>query len=202
MPVLEITQLCLKGITADDPALLQTLSAVRDKLQTNSQFYVSVEEPDLIFILGIWPDLDAHLKFLASPAREEVLGPQEDMLEFRWTIHVEFGGMHLIPADAPILAMERMYVKGEQVESVDRAVIKHMQQLKTTHPFNVAHGWRCDMAPGDHEVLLISGWETTQAHVTLVKKESNDKDSVAVEDEGLKMLGVLHGKNLERKAAS
>ena len=200
MQVLEITQLRLRGITVDDPALLQTLSAVRDKLQTNSQFYVSVEEPELIFILGIWPDLDAHLKFLASPAREEVLGPQEDVLEFCWTVHVDFGGMHLIAADAPILAIERIYVEVELVESVDRAVIKHIQQLKTSHPFNIAHGWRCDLIPGNHEVLLISGWETAQDHVAFTHRKDNDEDTTAAMNKGLKTLGVIHGRNLERRA--
>ncbi|KAK1908612.1 hypothetical protein P3342_009462 [Pyrenophora teres f. teres] len=200
MPVLGITQLHLRGITADDPALLHTLSVVRDKLQTNSQFYVSVEEPDLIFILGIWPNLDAHLNFLASPAREEILGPQEDLLEFRWTIHVEFGSIHLIPADAPILAMERMRIEGERVESVNRAVTKHVQHLKASHSFNVAHGWRCDLALGDHEVLLISGWETAQAHVTFANRRNDDNDSIVAGCEGFKTLGVVYVKNLECKA--
>jgi len=200
MQVLEITQLRLRGITADDPALLQTLSAVRDKLQTHSQFYASVEEPDLIFILGIWPNLDAHLKFLASPAREEVLGPQEDMLEFCWTVHVDFAGMHVVEADAPILAIERMCVEVESVESVDRAVIKHIQQLKTSHPFNIAYGWRCDLVPGNHEVFLLSGWETAPDHVAFTHGKDDDDDTAAVMNKGVKTLGVIHGRNLERKA--
>ncbi|RMZ66042.1 dimeric alpha-beta barrel [Pyrenophora seminiperda CCB06] len=199
MPVLEITQLRLKGIAADDPALLETLSIVRDKLQTNSQFYVSVEESELIFVLGIWPNLDAHRKFLASPAREEILGPQEDMLEFCWTIHVDFGGMHLIAADAPILAMERVCVEEEGVEVVERAVAKYMQRLKASHPFKIAHGWRCDLSSGNHEVLLIGGWETAQSHVAFTSKNDDDDDIAAAISERVKTLGVIYCRNIERK---
>jgi len=74
MPVVEITQLRLKGLLTDDPLLLDSLSLVRDKLQTDSRFFSCIEDPSLVYIFGFWESLDAHLQFLASPARDEVLG--------------------------------------------------------------------------------------------------------------------------------
>jgi hypothetical protein len=197
MPVLEVTQLRLKSLIADDPALLQSLSTVRDKLHTSSQFYNCIEDPTLIYILGIWPSLDAHLEFLASPARDEVLGPQEDILAFCWTIHVELGGMGLLPLDAPVLAIERMCVRGDCVEAIDQAVTRHTQELRGSHP-KTTHGWRCDAAPTIHEAVLFTGWEAAQAHIPFAMNKKliqNDIEVAAIKGQHDTILTW----NLERK---
>jgi heme-degrading monooxygenase HmoA len=201
MPILEITQLRLKGLTADDPALLKTLSTVRDKLRTGSQFYNCIEDPTLIYILGAWPSLDAHLEFLASPARHEVLSPQEDMLQFCWTIHTVLGGIDLLPLDAPILAVERMRVGADHVEAFYQAMTRHTDGLRGSHPFKMAWGWRDDAAPESREAVLFTGWETARAHVTFpTKKNCIDCDNeVAAIDEPWETMYVTHIGNLERK---
>ena len=196
MAVLEITQLRLRNVAADDPALLENLSAVREKLHTSSQFYNCIEDPKLIYILGIWPNLEAHLKFLDSPARDEVLGPQEDMLQFCWTVHVEIDGLHLLPLEAPVLAMERLRFKEECVEDLERDVTSYAQQLRGNHTFKVAHGWRCD-APGTHEALVFTGWETAQTHVTLTANVDNDHDVAVLQDRS-ETVQIIRGRNLER----
>tara|TARA_R110002003_G_scaffold52_28_gene4618 strand:+ start:2790 stop:3065 length:276 start_codon:yes stop_codon:yes gene_type:complete len=90
--------------------------------------------------LGVWPNLEAHLKFLASPARNEVLGPQEAMLEFQWTAHVELDSMSSLPLDAPILALKRLSVK-EIVWKLRSGCNKamHTQAVQGSHPLKVAH---------------------------------------------------------------
>src|SRR5699024_7475874 len=105
--VLEVTQLRLRELSADDPALLESLSTVRAELQTGSHFYNCIDDPGLIYILGTWPSLNAHIDFLASPSKDHILGPQEKMLQFCWTVHVELGGVNLLPLDMPILVIER-----------------------------------------------------------------------------------------------
>jgi heme-degrading monooxygenase HmoA len=197
MSVLEITQLRLRTVAADDPALIQNLSAVREKLHTSSQFYNCIDDAELIYILGIWPNLEAHVNFLNSSARDEVLGPQEDMLQFCWTIHVELGGINLLPLEAPILAMERFRLKEYYVKGFERAVTRYAQQLRGNNPFRVAHGWRCD-AQGTHEALVFTGWETAQTHVTLTANADNDHD-VAVLQERSETVQIIRGRNLERK---
>jgi heme-degrading monooxygenase HmoA len=197
MPVLEVTQLRLRGLVADHPALLQSLSTVRDKLHTSSEFYNCIRDPTLIYILGIWPSLDAHLEFLASPARDEILGPQEHMLAFCWTIHVELGGMRLLPLDAPVLAIERLCIKGECVEAIDQVVTRHRQELRDSQP-KTTHGWRCDGEPKTHEVVLFTGWETAQAHTPFAMNKSfiqNDVEVAAVNGQHHAILAW----NLERK---
>ncbi|KAJ4365233.1 hypothetical protein N0V83_008851 [Neocucurbitaria cava] len=202
MPVLEVTQLRVKGLSADDPALLQSLSVVRGKLKTNSRFYHCIEDPTLIYILGIWPSLDAHLEFLASPERDEILGPQEDMLDFCWSVHMGLDGMSSLPLDAPVLAIEIMKIKGDCVEAFDQAVIRHTQHILGSHPFKVAHGWRCDAAAGSHEALIFTGWENTQAHVTFAVNQEGHRDGDKAALNGqYEVIQVHHAKNLERKEA-
>ncbi|KAG9190756.1 hypothetical protein G6011_08844 [Alternaria panax] len=196
MAVLEITQLRLRKVAANDPALIQSLSAVREKLQTNSQFYNCIKDPALIYILGLWPDLKAHQEFLDSPARDEVLGPQEDMLQFCWTVHVKLDGMYLLPLEAPILAMERLRFKKKCVEFLEKAVAKHTQQLQGNHSFKTAYGWRCDVAQETYEALVFTGWENAQTHGSFTANVADDNDT-AILHEQAEMVQIIRCRNLE-----
>jgi heme-degrading monooxygenase HmoA len=192
MPVLEVTQLRLRRPDVGDQTLLKSLSTVRDALQTNSQFYKCIEDPTLIYILGIWPSLDAHNKFLASPARDEVLGPQEDMLEFRWSVHMELSTMDELPLDAPVIAITRLFIRGEEVDAYNSAAVNDQHTIaKATRPFNVVYGWRLDSAPGKHEALQFTGWEDAQAHAAF--EDARDGSAVGAEYE------VHHVWNMEAR---
>ncbi|KAH7401662.1 hypothetical protein BKA66DRAFT_405817 [Pyrenochaeta sp. MPI-SDFR-AT-0127] len=198
MPVLEVTQLRLKGLHAHDAALLQSLSLVRGKLHTMSHFYNCIQDPTLIYILGIWPSLEAHLDFLASPARDAVLGPQEDVLDFCWTVHMVLDGMASLPLDAPVLAIERLSVRGDCVDAFDQAAVQHAQLLKRSHPFAVAHGWRCDAPAGSHEALIFTGWENTQAHVAFAATHDGHHAALLGQYEHIELH---HATNLEQQLA-
>jgi heme-degrading monooxygenase HmoA len=198
MAVLEIIQLRLRKVAADDPALIQSLSSVREKLRTNSQFYNCVKDPALIYILGIWPNLDAHQKFLDSPARDEVLGPQEDMLQFCWTMHVELDGMHTLPLESPILAIERLIFKKECMESVEKVVARYTQQLQRMNSFKTVYGWRCDAAQETHEALVFTGHGNAQIHSTFAAKGIDDNNT-AMLNEQFETVQIILGRNLERK---
>jgi heme-degrading monooxygenase HmoA len=162
MPVLEVTQLQLKGVAPTDPALLETLSSVRGILQTQSVFYSCVEDPTLVFILGLWESLEAHREFLASFRAAEVLGPQESMMEFRWSGHVELGAMAELPLGAPILAVERRRVRDGDVDAYVKAAVVEKGDLRERSRHEVVSGWRVDAAPGVREALVFTGWETAQ----------------------------------------
>jgi hypothetical protein len=198
MPVLEVTQLRLKGLSADDPQLLHILSDVRDKLQTGSQFYICIEDPTKLYIFGIWGDLKQHLDFLASPAREEILGPQENLLEFQWSLHIEVEGMSSLPLDAPILGIERLSVEEDYVGAVSRAAQRHVQRLQGNHPFRAACGRVCDANPQTQQLLIFSGWENDQAHVRFSdgQQDHSDSDGSTISGHYEELL-VHHAKNLE-----
>jgi hypothetical protein len=200
MPVLEVTQLRLKRLSADSPQLLHILSDVRDKLQTKSQFYTCVQDPTTLYILGIWRDLKQHLDFLASPTRDEILGPQESFLEFQWSVHIEFEDMSSLPLDAPVLAIERLSVEEDYVGAVDQAAKRYVQHLQDNNPFRAAYGWRCDELFGSREVLIFSGCETVQAHVGFSTRQHDSEEKCSASISGhYKEVLVHHTKNLERK---
>jgi hypothetical protein len=205
MPILEVTQLCLKGCSADDPKLLHTLSAVRDKLQTGSQFYTSIEDPTKLYIFGMWQDLEQHLNFLISPLRDEVLGPQEDMLDFEWSLHIGIEGRSALPLDAPFLVLERLRVKEDGVAAFEPVVARHVQQLQGSSAFKVVHGWRRVAAPARNEIVFISGSENTRAHASFTAQHTlkGGEDAVNPGDEqiirgGYEEILLHHCRNLER----
>jgi heme-degrading monooxygenase HmoA len=199
MPALEVTLLRLRGFSANDPVLLQSLSTVRDKLHTHSQFYNSIEDPAEIYVLGVWPSLEAHLEFLASPARNDVLGSQESLLEFCWTVHVEMGSMDLLPLDAPVLVIEKLDFSGDRGDAYVQAVTDHVQKLRSSHRFKVAHGWRCDLSTGSHEALVFSGWDTAQAYVTLTTKEDHTDGNIKANGGVYEKMKITLARNLEYK---
>lgn len=158
MPGIEITQLRLKEITADDPALLNNLSLVRDKLQTDSRFFCCAEDPSLIYIFGIWTSLDAHLEFLASPACSEVLGPQEDMLRFEWTIHLETADVPHLLLKSPFVAIQRLEVDAVHVDRYNEAISKHLQALQFPGLVEIRHEWRCDAPIRNLQSVILTSW--------------------------------------------
>jgi hypothetical protein len=201
MPVLEITQLRLKGITVADSALLKNLSAVRDKLQTNSVFYCCIEDPTLVYIFGIWHSLDAHLEFLASSTRDAVLGPQADILDFEWTVHQELDGVASLPLNAPILAIERLLVQGWCVLTFEQAVTRHARLLQENHSTETIHGWRCDAPAGTHEAIIFSGCKDKKSHTPFSGRRfvNNNNADVSIE-RGYEEVFSHHLWNLEHKA--
>lgn len=158
MPVVEITQLRLKGLSAGDPLLLESLSQVRYKLQTNSRFFSCIGDPSLIYIFGFWTSLDAHMQFLASPARDEILGPQEDILDFEWTIHLNLDNVSPSLFEAPFIAVQRLKTNASHVNVSRRVIGEHVRTLQTVAAFEVIYGWRCDMPVGGHEAVILTSW--------------------------------------------
>lgn len=154
----------------------------------------------MVYILGIWPTLEAHLEFLSSPARDEILGPQESILAFGWTAHMKLNGIDCLPLDAPVLALERLDVKGDCASAFEQAAARHAHFLQGSHPFKVAHGWRLDAPAGRHETLIFSGWQHTQDHVTFAEKQKGNScsDTAAIVG-GYVQIELHHAWNIEHK---
>lgn len=200
MPVLEVTCLRATRLAVDDPKVLQSLTAVRGQLQTNSQFYSCIEDPAIVYILGMWPDLDTHLVFLSSPTAGEILGPQEDVLSFEWTTHMELDSMQSLPLDAPILAIERVIVDQNCADAFNYAATNHLRHSGGSHPRKLAFGWRIDAPVESHEAIIFTGWATVQAHVTFAAWQTclGDGDPAKIRGQ-YEVLVSHHGINLERE---
>lgn len=111
MPILEITQLRLKdGLQATLPSLLKILSNIGTVVPTSSHLYLSIEDPMIIFVLGVWPTI---LEFLALPEWSKLLKAQETQFDYDWMAHLDINNSEVspLPLDAPVMAIARMFVK-------------------------------------------------------------------------------------------
>jgi hypothetical protein len=173
MPVLEILQLRIKpSISPSDLSILTSLRTVRTSLAekihpTNSRFYHSIEDPSLIYVLGLWDSLSKHQDFLSSPLKTEILSPQEDLLDFSWCIHIEVDSMNQLPLKAPILSIARVKLKSgdHHVKQHEEITARYRGVLEErTRPFGVVQGRRVDGGEGEREDVVITGWETKEDH--------------------------------------
>jgi hypothetical protein len=175
MPVLEVLQLKIKPtISASDPAVLTSLQTVRTSLAekihpTHSRFYQSIEDPSLIFVLGLWTSLSQHQDFLSSPLRAQILAPQEGLLDFSWCVHILLEKMEELPLEAPVVAIARIGVKsGEHLKLHEEITGKYREMLaERTRPFGVVEGWAVDHEGPEleKENIIITGWEKKEDHL-------------------------------------
>jgi hypothetical protein len=206
MAILEVLQLHVKpGLAPTDPSILKSLQSVRTKLKdevtnTASRFYQCIEDPAIILVLGIWPSLAAHQAFLDSPGKPDILRDQEECLDFKWVVHTEIDKMSSLPLDAPILAIERVHVKGGQhVMEYDRTVMKNRVKriLEDTKPYSVVMEWRCDSGPGKQESLIFTGFETMEASRSFsTKARAESPEWVSMMDH-LEETEVMYGRDME-----
>jgi hypothetical protein len=174
MPVLEVLQLKVKPtINPTNSSILTSLQTVRSLLAskihpTQSRFYQSIEDPSLIFVLGIWDSLSQHQAFLSSPFRVEVLSPQEDLLDFSWCVHIPIVKREDLPLEAPIVSVARIKLKsGEHVPLHKEITGRYREVLEeTTKPFGVVEGWILDgREEGKREQVVITGWPGKEEHL-------------------------------------
>jgi hypothetical protein len=174
MSILEILQLKVKPTTEpSNPAILASLRTVRQSLAqkvhaTQSRFYHSIEDTSLIYVLGLWDSLSQHQVFLSSPLKDEILSPQEDLLDFGWCIHIEMDSMNQLPLKAPILSIARIKLKSGDyhVKQHEEITARYRSVLKArTGPCGVVEGWRIDGEDGEREQVFITGWETKEDHL-------------------------------------
>jgi len=172
MPVLEVLQLKVKPkIHPADPSILTSLRTVRSLLAskihaTHSRFYQSIEDSTLIYVLGLWDTLSQHQSFLSSSLREEILAPQEHVLDFGWCVHIPLEKMEDLPLEAPVVAVARLKVKsGESLKLHQEITGRYRGVLEEeTRPFGVVEGWRLDGGEG-REQVIITGWREKEDHL-------------------------------------
>jgi heme-degrading monooxygenase HmoA len=201
MSALEICRLQVKpNISPSDPSVVKSLIEVRSSLRskvtnTNSQFYQCIEDPTLIYILGVWPTISAHHDFLSSTQKSEILLPQEDLLDFNWVMHMPLPGMESLPLDAPVMCIARFFVKEGVHDELQRVLDRHRHKIvEGSKPYKMIDGWRCDAKPGKEEAFVFSGWKSKQAHEEFTAKAMEDPDYASAKDlcDGVEVKHVLN----------
>lgn len=204
MSVLEICELQVKPeISPNDPAILKRLIEVRSALKakvvnTNSKFYQCIEEPMLIYILGVWPSISSHNAFLDSPQKSEILSPQVDLLDFNWMVHVPFSDMSCLPLDAHVMSIARLGFKsGANIVEYQRVLNKHRQKIvEASKPHKMVDRWRCDGESGTEETFIFTGWQSVEAHEEFTASAMEDPEYASVKYLS-KERAVKHVRNME-----
>ncbi|KAG9228707.1 hypothetical protein BJ875DRAFT_476814 [Amylocarpus encephaloides] len=178
------------------PKILSALQIVRQNLAnrvvpTHSRFYTCDQDPAFIYILGCWPPHYTHDAFLENKnLMEEVLRPQEDLLEFIWSNHIVVSstpnnGMYAftLPLNAPIITLEKLTMSHDWAHSKLRD--KHQRKLTeileaATKPYTVFEWWRCDLPIWKDETEMVlrdrdesvrfSGWDNRERHEEWVRE--------------------------------
>jgi hypothetical protein len=207
MPILELTFLKIKdGFSPTSPSILSSLTQVRKDLAdrihpTHSRFYTSLSFPSDIYILGTWPSLAAHHAFLSSPLKSEILGAQEDVFEFQWSIHVPIeNGMEDLPLNAPVLAIARLLTKpgAAQIAEDERILGKYRHLIEdATKPHPVFDGWRCDAEEEEPESMMISGWGSEGAHDEFRERTRRENGEYAGVRDTYRGMSIVHVRDLE-----
>ncbi|KAH7327115.1 hypothetical protein BKA65DRAFT_509963 [Rhexocercosporidium sp. MPI-PUGE-AT-0058] len=206
--ILEICQLKVKpNLSPSDPSLLSALSKARTEIKervhnTNSRFYQCIEDPTLIYILGIWPSLERHAEFLKSPEKSKILDSQEDLFNFGWILHMEIGdkGMDELPLDAPVLAITRLFMKDgdEHVKACEEIERKYRQIIaKGGRQWSVVDGWRIDCEQGKNEGVMITGWDGMDDHEVFTKQTRKENPEYLSVAKHYEKMEVRHTKNME-----
>ncbi|KAE8443685.1 hypothetical protein EG329_001457 [Mollisiaceae sp. DMI_Dod_QoI] len=206
MPILEICQLKIKPhLPQTDPSLLLALQKARTQLRekvvnTQSRFYRCIEDPSLIYILGIWPSLNRHKEFLASSHKAEILDEQDELFDFQWIIHTKIGdeGIEEVPIEAPVMGIARFFIKKEGV-NVYQAIVDKYGRLRGegTKPYKSVAEWRVDCKEGKYEHVVITGWENEGDHADFTKRMREDPEYKEVRD-NYEGMDVKHARDMER----
>jgi heme-degrading monooxygenase HmoA len=205
MPVLELLLLRLRpGISPQDPTLVENLSTVRSLVHTNSRFYHCIEEPTLIYILGQWPSLAAHKAFLSSPEKDAILLPQTHQLDFAWMLHLDLpegkSMEDVLPFTAPILGIARIFFNNSDpdVDAYKKILADHRSKVVgTTGPYPFFDAWRIDAEEGKAEYVILTGWESVEAHDELTSTLRVTNREYATATGYVEGMEVRHMRNLE-----
>ncbi|KUJ13653.1 uncharacterized protein LY89DRAFT_687061 [Mollisia scopiformis] len=207
MPILEICLLKTSpNLPHTSPVFLSALQKARTLLaqkvvNTNSRFYRCIEDPSLIYILGVWPSLARHKEFLASPQKAEILDEQNELFEFQWIIHIEIGegGMKELPLEAPILGITRLFIKGDARETYQEVVHRSASVVdEGTKPFKVVKEWRIDCEEGKFEHVFVTGWVEEGSHDAFTKTMREEHPDFAPMRDTYEGTEIKHARDMEK----
>ncbi|KAK5116291.1 hypothetical protein LTR85_009263 [Meristemomyces frigidus] len=174
MPALEICRRRLtSGVKPSDPALTAAFGHIRDTTGAQCAFYAAMEEPDIIFALGLWPSMDVYHAFELSPEASSVLAPLNALSAEEWIEHVPVDNMEELPLTAPIMTISRCFFNesGDHVE-------KYLQQNDSPFPVVKEHikpwsyvaYWAVDSTDACHKRMVFGGWRSKKHHQQLASK--------------------------------
>src|SRR6266536_2044235 len=104
------------------------------------QLWQDVSIPSHIYLIGPWPDPDAHAAYLESDSTD-LLKELAPLIDLRFVRHVQVGEKK-VPTNAPILSVESFSVEPNMIEVfAEKARLAEETVSKKTAPYSVAGGF-------------------------------------------------------------
>ncbi|KAL9102475.1 MAG: hypothetical protein Q9163_002375 [Psora crenata] len=182
-----------------DPTFLEQLAHVKETLEAASghPFYLlgQIEDPTYMYIIGSWPSVEEHWKFIPSEANQRLLAMLKDFVEVSWMFHLGFPqgvlassqesiqamsedeniapSVERVLVEAPVVSIERYFISpqsgelGESYKGFIETFTKTEHHLKS---YQATHhhflGERAESeSTGNAEAVLIAGWDSVAQQI-------------------------------------
>ncbi|KAG9019302.1 hypothetical protein FRB90_004015 [Tulasnella sp. 427] len=159
------------------------------------------EDPSYLYIVGLWPSIEAHEAFLPSEENKQLLSSLEGKVGVEWMYHAQIGtsasddaivgDVPKLISEAPVIAIGRHGVKGASkavFEETWRAGSGGLRSFSGREPVG---GWRVGRVFGvknndgekgfkeetDEEWVVLSGWDAVERHSAFAGSEEFKKYS-------------------------
>lgn len=105
-----------------------------------------------------------------------------------------------LPFAAPVLGIARMLftTSGPHVEAYKRILANHRSTIAdSTRPYPVFDGWRMDAPQGKAECVVLTGWESADAHARFTKSIRETSQEYASARDHVEGMEVRQARNME-----
>ncbi|KAK0525372.1 hypothetical protein OC834_005047 [Tilletia horrida] len=151
-------------------------------------YYRELEDPSLLYLMGNWPSLAAHMDaFIPGEANQELLrrlANHVEIVDFQHLDNVriqdtplDWGkGEDKDPGAGEVVAVSRLWVKKEEREAFDELGRRNLKLLATyASPRRVVEAWRIEPEeperyPGTKQSITLTGWDSIEHHYTWPKQ--------------------------------
>jgi hypothetical protein len=170
MAIIELAHVkLLGGISTSDPGLRQNMQKVTDVIEgynhLKTLFYVEVEDPSILYVVGAWESQDQHRKgFNGSRDQDKILELVKDQMDIDWMYYVDVE-QSAIPLDAPILEIKKYTLRANADKQMfNKALAEERLNLEARTKGSVG-GWNIPKSHGEEAVWVqFSGWKSVNDH--------------------------------------
>ena len=200
MPVLELAQLrVLPGKMLQDETLVSALRRASKAMQDFSghpfYFLHSIDNPDRVYVLGEWPNVDAHVKdFVPGEENQSIVNEVKDRVEIVRLGHFDVR-LEKVPTRASEIRIARWVMNPGEVKANYEKIFKRNKEE------GYVSGWRVDPidapylgeeAVGKEEYVCFEGSENaidTSRDWTSAREEAQQMGAI-FETDNVKVLNL------------
>ncbi|KIM99324.1 hypothetical protein OIDMADRAFT_181654 [Oidiodendron maius Zn] len=194
--VLPLTQAIAKGNPTLPESVIQSLTEAKVICEAASGYafriFQQIEDPSLLYIIGLWDSADAHNIFLSAPENQKLLSLFKNNINFEGdrgltTWHLDEDVFTVDPSSglksaftAPAISYNRHFVSADKREAFISKFLDVKGILEDyTKPLKVIGGWRIEKEEANgkerEEWVLFSGFNSVDHHMAFAKTEPFEK---------------------------